>query len=31
MKTVDVSSNSLPIKELLNMAKEGSILVKTKD
>lgn len=31
MKTVNVSSNILSIKELLDMAKEESILVKTKD
>lgn len=31
MKTVDISSNILSIKELLDMAKEESLLVKTKD
>ncbi|MGR3176213.1 MAG: hypothetical protein ACUZ8N_16705 [Candidatus Scalindua sp.] len=31
MKPVDISSNILSIKELLDMAKEESLLVKTKD
>lgn len=31
MKTIDISSSVPPIKELLDMAKKESLLIKTKD